>query len=91
MCIYTYICVYIHTPLTRTSLFQTVLIGRSTTAAAYENMLGRDSQGRALQLASSGSRDLPLMKYSFYHPEGEVDSRGAVAEYPALVSRLDKI
>jgi len=54
-------------------------------------MLGRDSQGRALQLASSGSRDLPLMKYSFYHPEGEVDSRGAVAEYPALVSRLDKI
>lgn len=58
-------------------------MGRSTTEAAYEKHLGRDPKGRPLRVAMSGSRDLPLMKYSIYHPEGEVDPRGAVAEYPA--------
>ena len=36
-------------------------------------------QGRPLKLASSGSRDVPLVRSSIYHPGGRVDPRGAIA------------
>jgi hypothetical protein len=59
---------------------KTVLVGRARTAAQYELGLGRDVEGRELSLARSGSRDLPLVRTSIYHPHGYVDPRGAIAE-----------
>jgi len=61
---------------------KTALLGRAVSVARYEQQLGRDAKGHPLRFAESGSRDVPLMRSSIYHPEGEVDPRGALAEYP---------
>jgi hypothetical protein len=74
-------------PFSHSCAGQTALVGRSVSVVQYEKQLGRDPKGRPLKLATSGSRDVPLMRSSIYHPEGEVDPRGAVAEYPQYKGR----